>query len=90
MKSRWIWIVIAANLVVLVALVFVFPHLMVSPGPLIKGHAALATDCFACHAPLRGASTERCVACHALPDIGLRTTQGVPIRTVAAGRASAA
>lgn len=88
MKSRWVWIVIAANLVVLLALVFVFPHLMVSPGPLMKGHAALATDCFACHAPLRGASTERCVACHALPDIGLRTTQGVPIRTVVAGRAN--
>ncbi len=79
MKGRWVWIVISANLLALVALVFVYPHLMVSPGALVPEHAALATDCFACHAPLRGASAERCIACHALPDIGLRTTLGVAI-----------
>jgi hypothetical protein len=78
-KGRWLWIVIAANLVVLVALAFVYPHLMVAPGPLVDGHAALATDCFACHAPLRGAVAERCIACHALPDIGLRTSKGAVI-----------
>ncbi len=79
MKRRWLLIVIAANLVVLVALAFVYPHLMVSPGPLVRGHAELATDCFACHAPWRGAVSDRCVACHALADIGLRTTKGVPL-----------
>ena len=52
---------------------------MVAPGPLLPAHAELETDCFACHAPLRGAAPARCVACHALPDIGLRTTKGVPI-----------
>lgn len=82
------WLVIVANLLVLVGLVFVFPHLMVSPGPLVSGHAALAQDCFACHAPLRGASTERCIACHALADIGLRTTQGAAIQTARAGGAT--
>jgi len=77
-------IIIGANLAVLVVLVFAYPHLMVSPGPLLPGHAELTTDCFACHAPLRGASSERCVACHAVGDIGLRTTKGVAIaqRTV--------
>ena len=74
MKSKWLWIVIAANLVVLVSLVFIYPHLMVSPGPLVPEHAELAKDCFACHAPLQGASAERCVTCHALSDIGLRTS----------------
>jgi len=78
-KGRWILAIIAANLVALVGLAFAYPHLMVSPGVLVPAHAALATDCFACHAPLRGASAERCVACHALPDIGLRTTKGVPL-----------
>ena len=34
------------------------------PGPLVPGHAELATDCFACHAPLRGASSD---ALHRLP-----------------------
>ena len=80
MKKRPVLlIVIALNLIGMVALVFAYPHLMVSPGPLVKGHAELATDCFACHAPLRGASSSRCVECHAVPDIGLRTTLGVLI-----------
>jgi len=78
-KRRWVLTLIAANVLVLVGLAFVYPHLMVSPGPLVPAHAALATDCFACHAPWRGAASERCVACHALPDIGLRTTQGVRV-----------
>jgi hypothetical protein len=54
-KRPVLLIVIALNLVVLVALAFAYPHLMVSPGPLVKGHAELATDCFACHAAWRGA-----------------------------------
>jgi hypothetical protein len=80
MKGRWLWVVIVGNLLAVLVLVFVVPHLMLSPGPLRQGHAALAKDCFACHAPLRGASAERCVACHALADIGLRTTRGAPIK----------
>ena len=79
MKGRWLWIWISANLAVLVALVFVYPHLMVAPGALAAGHAELTTDCFACHTPLRGAKAERCLACHRLPDIGLRTTKGAAI-----------
>jgi hypothetical protein len=79
MKGRWLWIAISANLLVLVALAFIYPHLMVGPGPLVAGHAEIATDCFACHTPGRGATAERCIACHALPDIGLRTTQGAAV-----------
>jgi Class III cytochrome C family len=78
-KRPVLLIVIALNLVVLVALVFAYPHLMVSPGPLVQGHAELATDCFACHTAWRGASSERCTACHATSDIGLKTTKGVTI-----------
>lgn len=79
MKGRWLWIVIGANLVVLVALAFMYPHLMLAPGALGEGHAALAADCFACHTPLRGATADRCMACHKLPDIGLRTTAGAAV-----------
>ena len=89
MKGRWLWVVIGANLLVLVVLAFVYPHLMVSPGPVVPAHAALATDCFACHTPLRGATADRCTRCHALPDIGLRTTQGLPTQAVATGAAAA-
>lgn len=71
--------VIALNLLVLLALAFAYPHLMVSPGPLVKGHADLTTDCFACHAAWRGAAAPRCTECHAVADVGLRTTKGVPI-----------
>jgi hypothetical protein len=54
---------------------------MISPGPLAPAHAELATDCFACHVPLRGATSERCVSCHAISDIGLRTTKGSPLKS---------
>lgn len=87
MNGRRLWIVISANLLVLVALAFVYPHLMIGPGPLIPGHAALTTDCFACHAPLRGAKAERCIVCHVVADIGLRTTRGAPILATGAGLA---
>jgi hypothetical protein len=76
-KRRWALVLVAVNLIGLVALVFRYPHLMVSPGALVPAHAELATDCFACHAVLRGAVSERCVACHTVADIGLRTTKGV-------------
>ena len=76
MKRGAVLLVIAANLLVLVALAFAYPHLMVSPGPLVGDHAELTKNCFACHAAFRGASSERCVVCHALPDIGLRVGAG--------------
>ncbi len=79
MKRRWLLILITANLLVLVTLAFVYPHLMVSPGALASGHADLATDCFSCHSLWRGATADRCIVCHALPDIGLRTTKGAPL-----------
>ena len=79
MRRHWALLLVTANLVGLLALVFIYPDLMVSPGPLVSAHADLATDCFACHAPLRGAAPERCIACHAVADIGLRTTKGTPV-----------
>ena len=41
MKRGWVLILIAANLLALAALVFAYPHLMVSPGALVRGHAEL-------------------------------------------------
>jgi hypothetical protein len=79
MTRRWVLILIAVNLFGLVALAFVYPNFMVSPGPLAPAHEKLATDCFACHAPFQGPSSRRCIACHAIPDIGIRTIKGVAI-----------
>lgn len=77
--SRFLKLILAFNLIVLAVLTFVYPHLMVSPGKLIAGHKLLETDCFACHAPLTGASPTRCVACHKVADIGRLTTAGLAI-----------
>ena len=81
---RWVLGIVGINLLALVAPAWAYPHLMVSPGALVPAYAELTTDCFACHAPLRGAASDRCVGCHGLPEIGLRTSKGVaiPKRTV--------
>lgn len=82
MTRRWALWLIAADLLAVVVLAFAYPHLMVSPGVLRDGHGDLGTDCFACHAPWRGASSVRCIACHDVADIGLRSTQGVALPRV--------
>jgi hypothetical protein len=77
--KRWILAIMAANLVGIVALAFVQPDAMLAPGALIPAHASLANDCFACHAPLRGAVEARCTSCHAVANIGLLTVAGAPV-----------
>lgn len=77
--KRSVWIGISLILAVIICLSFTRPHEMVSPGNLIPAHAALESNCFACHAPFQGASADRCTACHVVADIGLRTTKGVAI-----------
>ncbi len=79
MKRRWLLLVIGANLLVLLGLAFVYPQHMVAPGPVIAAHAEVGHDCFACHAPWRGAAATRCTGCHAVADIGLRSSQGQPL-----------
>jgi hypothetical protein len=78
--SKILKVVLAANLIVLAILAFVYPHLMVGPGKLIPGHSKLETDCFACHAPFFGSTTERCASCHKPDEIGKLTTLGQPIK----------
>ena len=77
--SRLVKIVLGVNLLALLALVFVFPQLMVAPGKLIPGHRHLETDCFACHTPWSGAAAARCASCHKPAEIGLLTSKGLPI-----------
>jgi len=79
MTRRLALLIIGANLAAAAVLAFAYPHLMLAPGALRPAHAALATDCFACHAPLDGTSAGRCIACHAVKDIGLRDTKGVAL-----------
>lgn len=79
MKLRWWWVVLVANLCVLVGLTFVYPKAMVSPGPLLPAHAEIADNCVSCHVGWRGTPASRCITCHVVADIGVRTTEGVPV-----------
>ena len=71
--------VLAANLIVITILVFIYPQLMIAPGKLIPGHKQLDTHCFACHAPFSGVASERCITCHKPSDIGRLLTTGLAI-----------
>lgn len=39
-----------------------------SPGPLAAAHSFLENNCAACHAPVKGPESARCIACHANDD----------------------
>ena len=79
MKHRKLLAGVIIVLAALIALLFVYPHQMIAPGALIPAHSQLQQDCFACHAPLRGVSSARCIACHVPAEIGIRTTKGLPV-----------
>ena len=81
MKNNTVITIVAVNLFILVLLAIFLPNLMISPGKPIDAHAELATDCFACHTPLMGSTPEKCIACHQVGEIGLKTTTGVVIAT---------
>jgi hypothetical protein len=76
MTPRWLMLAVAVVLAGIVALVFIQPRMMISPGVLRPAHAGLEGRCSTCHAPFRGAVAGRCVSCHAVADIGRRTTRG--------------
>jgi hypothetical protein len=76
MNPRTFTRVVIANLLVLLPLAVFLPGPMIRPGQTIEAHRAFADDCFACHVPFRGSQAGRCIACHKVADIGLRTTTG--------------
>jgi len=75
----WLMWATAVLLAGLLGLSLWHPDAWLAPGHVSPGHAALADDCFACHAPMRGASDARCTACHQPADIGVRTVAGQPL-----------
>ena len=79
MKNKTITYIVLLNLTVLVLLAIFIPHLMISPGKLIDAHIDLTTDCFACHTPFIGSTSENCTECHKVPKIGIKTTEGLAI-----------
>ncbi|TAJ55236.1 MAG: class III cytochrome C family protein [Nevskiaceae bacterium] len=79
MISRWLWRAVVLGLVAVLALLFLRPEPMLSPGAPMRAHQDIGGDCFACHTPLLGVRAERCLSCHALDRIGLFTSKGRPI-----------
>jgi len=77
--SRILFPIVVVSLLAILTLTLLYPQAMIAPGALIKGHAALGDDCFACHTMLLGSTPEKCIACHVLGRIGLFTTHGAPI-----------
>jgi hypothetical protein len=47
-----------------------YPHTMLNPGELVKGHYELTHKCFSCHEPFWGIANDKCIACHKLSEIG--------------------
>jgi hypothetical protein len=78
--SRLSWLVGGLTLSAVIALCFLRPSPMLSPGPLIPQHAALKANCLACHAPFQGASALKCISCHRVAEIGLVTTKAVSLK----------
>jgi len=65
------------------ALVVAFPHRLINPGSLMKGHQEFKNNCLGCHEPFAGASM-KCISCHKPADIGVRNVAGrvLPVRSV--------
>ena len=40
-------------------------HKAVNPGPLSAAHGELVNNCQACHTPVKGVDTAKCILCHA-------------------------
>ncbi|MCR4286237.1 MAG: cytochrome c family protein, partial [Candidatus Kaiserbacteria bacterium] len=79
MRNKTVTIIFIVNLAAMILLTIFFPRLMVSPGKLIDVHAGLDTDCFACHTPFIGSTSEKCTVCHKVEEIGKKTTDGLLI-----------
>jgi len=51
-------------------MVYQYPYEMLNPGELVKGHQKIKDKCIACHNPFWGISSEKCIGCHKLSEIG--------------------
>jgi hypothetical protein len=79
MNKQLVFLLVAANLVILILIAVFWPQRMVEPGPVMPAHQAFETDCFACHRPFIGSRPALCVKCHKPAEIGLVTTTGLAI-----------
>ncbi|MEY3421191.1 MAG: hypothetical protein RIR48_1480, partial [Bacteroidota bacterium] len=63
----------SAILVAISLLIIKFPHTLINPGELSNGHQKFNNDCFSCHTPFQGVPNTKCISCHQLEEIGLKS-----------------
>jgi len=69
------FVIPAAFVAIIVALLVAFPEILLNPGHLMKGHEALENRCFSCHRPFSGTSRQ-CAGCHKPAEIGVNNAAG--------------
>ncbi|MBK9981003.1 MAG: cytochrome c3 family protein [Saprospiraceae bacterium] len=61
---------------VFIFLMVQYPHSLLSPGEVSQGHQDIKQQCFSCHQAFGGIENKKCIACHALTDIGKDSIRG--------------
>ena len=56
--------------------IIIFPYYTINPGVMIEDHLMLKNDCLSCHTLAAGAQTEKCIKCHQLGEIGIKSVEG--------------
>ncbi len=59
--------------------IFINPQLMLSPGPMSKGHTSKTNNCLGCHRPFKNVQDENCYVCHGAKTIGLTKVDGTKL-----------
>jgi len=68
--------IILAIIVGCIGTSYLFPHAMLNPGELMKGHQELNNKCLSCHTTFSGIANDKCISCHKLSEIGKGTLPG--------------
>jgi hypothetical protein len=56
--------------------IIIFPYSTINPGVVIEDHSMIKNDCLSCHSLGEGAQTEKCIECHQLSEIRLKSVNG--------------
>lgn len=68
-------LLVIAIICILVWLMAAYPYTMLNPGELVQGHQKEKNKCTSCHEPFWGISSEKCINCHKLNEIGIDSTR---------------
>jgi hypothetical protein len=68
--------------IIVVGLMYAYPHIMLNPGELSNGHQNVKSDCLACHKPFWGISNEKCISCHKVSEIGSKKNDSTKLKKI--------